>query len=198
MAIARTHPAAPEPDVQLHFLPLAYDIEPGTVSTASAAMPREPTVTINATLCQPHARGHVELGVDLAPRIVHRFLDDARDVATLVGAQRLIDRIFRTSALQALVTGDRSPAVPPTDDDGWAEYARWKASPAYHPVGTCRMGVGDDAVVDPRLRVHGIGGLRVVDASIMPTITSGNTNAPTIMIAEKAADLIRDDLRRPH
>lgn len=191
MALARTRRDLAEPDVQLHFLPLAYDIEPGTVSTASAAMPREPTLTINATLCQPRSRGRVELGADGRPRIVHRFLDDPRDLHTLVDAQRLVHRLFQTDAMRRLVTADRAPAPVPDDDEGWTDYVRAKTAPAYHPVGTCRMGVDDDAVVDPELRVRGLDGLRIADASVMPTLTSGNTNAAVIMIGEKAADLVR-------
>lgn len=191
MALARTQPELPEPDVQLHFLPLSYDITPDTVSTASAAMPRQPTVTVNATLCQPRSRGHVELGEGLRPRIVHQFLGDSRDVDTLVRAQHLLHRLFSTEAMRGLVIGDRTPDPIPTDDAAWSEYVRWKACPAYHPVGTCRMGTDALAVVDPALRVHGLTSLRVVDASVMPSLTSANTNAAVIMIAEKAADLIR-------
>jgi choline dehydrogenase len=85
--------------------------------------------------------------------------------------------------------------VPKTDAE-WVSYARAKLLLAYHPVGTCKMGADENAVVDSQLRVSGVGGLRVVDASVMPTITSGNTNAPTIMIAEKAADIIREGAGR--
>jgi choline dehydrogenase len=191
MAVTRTRPDLAEPDVQLHFLPLSYDIEPDTLSTASAKMPKEPTVTIISTLCQPKVRGRVELGEQLRPRVIHQFLGDERDVASLVGAQRLIHRLFQTSAFRAIVKNDRTPAPVPQDDAGWADYVRSKVAPAYHPVGTCRMGSDADAVVDPQLRVKGVAGLRVIDASVMPTVTSTNTNAPTVMIAERGAEMIR-------
>ncbi|HEY9547369.1 MAG TPA: GMC family oxidoreductase N-terminal domain-containing protein, partial [Solimonas sp.] len=196
MALARTNDKLDEPDVQLHFLPLAYDIEPDTVSTASAAMPKEPTATVLATLCQPKSRGRVELGVDGQPRIVHQFFGDERDLQTMIGGQKLIARLFGSPSLEKLVIADRRPHPLPASDADWARYIRAKAAPAYHPVGTCRMGSDAGAVTDPQLRVHGIGALRVVDASVMPTITSGNTNAATFMIAEKAADLIRADTGR--
>ena len=192
MALARTHADLDEPDVQLHFLPLAYDIEPETISTASAAMPKEPTMTVLATLCQPKSRGRVELDAERRPRVVHQFFGDERDLRTMTGAQKLIARLFDMPALARRVIADRRPETPPRDDGTWIEYIRAKAAPAYHPVGTCRMGVDADAVTTPELRVHGVAGLRVVDASVMPTITSVNTNAATIMIAERAADLIRN------
>jgi choline dehydrogenase len=195
MGLARTRPGLSEPDVQLHFLPLAYDIEPDTVSTASARMPKEPTVTINATICHPYSRGHVELDGAFKPRIVHRFLDDARDIETLIGGQKLIERIFSAPALSSIVIGPRSPAAAPIDDSEWVAYVRAKTSPAYHPVGTCRMGTDRESVVDPAtLKVHGLDGLRVIDASVMPTLPSSNTNAPTIMIAERGADMIKQSL----
>ena len=112
-------------------------------------------------------------------------------MATLIGGMKLADRIYRTSALREVVIGDHAPDPVPTDDAGWENHVRWKAKPAYHPAGTCKMGTDAMAVVDPQLRVHGLAGLRVADASIMPTLPSANTNAPTIMIGEKAADLIR-------
>jgi choline dehydrogenase len=190
MALARTRSDLEEPDVQLHFLPLSYDIEADTVSTASAKMPKEPTITIISTLCQPRSRGRVELDDGLSPRIVHQFLGDARDVETLVGGQRLIHRLFQSKALSAIVCKDRTPDPIPDSDAGWAEYVRWKAAPAYHPVGTCRMGTDELAVVDPFLRVRGLAGLRVIDASVMPTVTSTNTSAPTVMIAERGAEML--------
>ena len=87
------------------------------------------------------------------------------------------------------------PGLQAQDDEALKEFARMHSSTVFHPVGTCRMGADPDAVVDPRLRVHGIEGLRVVDASIMPKITTGNTNAPSIMIGEKGAAMIREDAR---
>ncbi|HEY0914763.1 MAG TPA: GMC family oxidoreductase N-terminal domain-containing protein [Solimonas sp.] len=191
MGLARTSPELAEPDVQLHFMPLSYDILPETVSTASATMPKEPTITINVTLCQPKSRGRVELDADGQPLVMHQFLSDSRDVDSLIAGQKLIDRLFGAPALRSLIVAPRSPEKLPQDDADWADYVRWKTAPAYHPVGTCRMGRDAAAVVDPALRVHGIEGLRVIDASVMPTVTSGNTNAPTMMIAEKGADLIR-------
>ncbi|MDB5970150.1 MAG: hypothetical protein JWQ90_2600 [Hydrocarboniphaga sp.] len=197
MGLARTRPELDEPDVQLHFLPLAYDIAADTVSTASALMPKEPTVTINATICQPRSRGRVELDAQRRPKILHRFFDDERDVATLVGGQKLIAKLFDTPALRRIVIADRAPASPPADDAAWADYVRNKAAPAYHPVGTCRMGRDDMAVVDPAtLKVHGIDGLRVIDASVIPSITSANTNAAAIMIGERGADMISRVARR--
>jgi choline dehydrogenase len=192
MAFARTDPDLAEPDIQIHFLPLAYDVEPETVSAARADMPKEPCVSINVTLCHPQARGRVELDENLRPVATHQLLGDETDLARHVAAMKLVDRLFRQPAFQQIVVGDRRPDPVPTDDADWVDYARAKLLLAYHPVGTCRMGSDADAVVDPQLRLKGLDGLRVVDASVMPTLTSGNTNAPVIMIAEKAAQMIRD------
>jgi choline dehydrogenase len=109
---------------------------------------------------------------------------------------KLVDRIFHQPAFQSIITAERQPSPVPKTDAEWVSYARAKLLLAYHPVGTCKMGADENAVVDSQLRVSGVGGLRVVDASVMPTITSGNTNAPTIMIAEKAADIIREGAGR--
>src|SRR5690606_36133197 len=121
----------------------------------------------------------------------HSFLGDDRDMASLVGACRWLERLFRTPAFAKIVTGDRVPAPVPASDKEWEEYVRATVSGGYHIAGTCRMGTGDDAVVTPDLKVIGVRGLHVADASIMPSVTSANTNATTMMIAEKAADLIR-------
>ena len=106
---------------------------------------------------------------------------------------RFTRRLFGSFALSPFVVGEVSPGGIRQSDAELLETARNISQTIYHPVGTCRMGDGPTAVVDARLRVHGITGLRVADASIMPTIVSGNTNAPTIMIAEKAAEMIRED-----
>ena len=145
---------------------------------------------------RPHSRGNVRLrSSDPAAGIVltSQVLSDARDVATLVRGLRLVRRIARMPALARLI--DKELILDGEDDvsdAALADYARSYVKTVYHPVGTCRMGTDPDAVVDTDLKVRGIESLYVVDASIMPSITSGNTNAPTIMIAEKAADILRE------
>jgi choline dehydrogenase len=190
MALARTRAGLDEPDVQLHFIPMAYDIEPESISSANVRMPKEPTVTITSSLTHPKSRGRVMLGADRRPRIVHQLLGDDDDVDTLVEAMKLIERLFDSAAFARLAPVRRVPSRASSSDAQWEEFVREKAMIGYHPVGSCRMGCDGNAVVDPELRVNGLQGLRVVDASIMPRVTSTNTNATTIMIGEKAAELI--------
>ena len=104
-------------------------------------------------------------------------------------------RIFAQPAMARYSVAETVPGPDVTTDEQFAEFARQAGTNVFHPVGTCKMGTDPMAVVDPRLRVHGIAGLRVIDASIMPAVTTGNTNAPTIMIGEKGAAMIREDAR---
>jgi len=191
MALARTTGTQGDPDVQLHFSPLAYTIPDNARSPIGSPMAKRPAVTISASICRPEGRGRVELGVDQRPRVVHQLLGNEADVNTLIRGLELIQRIFEAPTFAAIVEGPRLPETIPNDRAGWLEHLRRYAFLTWHPVGTCRMGSDDAAVVDPRLRVRGIGSLRVADASIMPVTTSTNTNAPAIMIGERAADLIR-------
>jgi choline dehydrogenase len=195
MALARTRAGLDEPDVQLHFIPMAYDIEPDSISSANVRMPKEPTVTISSSLTHPKSRGRVVLGSGGRPRIVHQLLGDGGDVATLIGAMKLVERLFDTRAFTELAPVRRVPSHLQPTDAQWEQFVREKAMIAYHPVGTCRMGADNGAVVDAQLRVNGVEGLRVVDASIMPRVTSTNTNATTIMIGEKGAEMIRQQGR---
>ncbi len=191
MALAKTREGLEQPDVQLHFSPLGLEIDASTRSPAMAAMAKEAVVTIYATVCQPRSRGRVELGARREPRVVHQLVGDERDVATLRDGLRLIARLFETPAFRQITTGPRYPSSAAPTDEELVEHIRRSAVITWHPVGTCRMGSDAASVVDPQLRVRGLSNLRVADASVMPTITSCNTNAPTIMIGEKAADLIR-------
>jgi choline dehydrogenase len=154
-------------------------------------MPVCSAITINVSLCKPKGRGRVVLDDNLNARIQHQALGHPDDVRTLIDGLRLVDRLFETKALSSIVTGTMSPAQRLTTDDQYLDYLRESLSITWHAAGTCRMGADALAVVDPHLRVHGVAGLRVVDASVMPTTTSGNTNAATIMIGEKAAEMIR-------
>ena len=113
----------------------------------------------------------------------------------LVAGIRHTRQIFAQPAIAHYSVAETLPGPEITTDDEFAEFARQSGTNVYHPVGTCKMGEDPMAVVDPRLRVHGIEGLRVIDASVMPTLTTGNTNAPTIMIGEKGAAMIREDAR---
>ena len=182
----RTDPALEIPDIQLHFVV-------GLVDDHSRKRHVGHGFSCHVCLLRPRSRGTVMLaGPDpvAAPRIDPRFYEDGRDLDTMVQAFQLTRRIMDTPTLKSERTGELYIANVRTEAEIRQEL-RQRSDTVYHPVGTCRMGTGDDAVVDPSLRVRGIAGLRVADASIMPTLIGGNTNAPTIMIAEKAADMIR-------
>ena len=131
------------------------------------------------------------------PEIKFNFLRTENDMQVMIAGIRIARSIARQHALQQLMVEETAPGVAIRTDEEIAEDVRQRGVSNLHPVGTCGMGHGPMAVVDPRLRVHGIDGLRVVDASIMPVIVAGNTNAPTIMIAEKASDMIQEDARSP-
>lgn len=190
MGLVKTRPDLDEPDIQFHFMPLGYDMDPNATSWDAKGLPKEQIITLYASVCHPESRGCVTLTTDLRPRVVHRLFDDARDLATMIEGCKLINRLYQTPTMQNLVTGDRNPNPIPTNDEEWATFVRSKAALGYHAVGTCRMGSDQESVVDPELRVRGVAGLRVADASIMPTLPSTNTNATAIMIGEKAADII--------
>ena len=187
----KTDPGLETPDIQFHIQPLSAD-KPGDGPHKFSAF--------TASVCQlrPESRGQIRLkSVDprAHPAIHANYLSAATDRDIVVKAIKVTRRIASTEALGSLISGEHEPGPNIRTDDELLEYARNRSQTIYHPVGTCRMGSGPMAVVDERLRVHGIGGLRVVDASIMPTLVSGNTNAPAIMIGEKAADMILEDAR---
>jgi choline dehydrogenase len=125
------------------------------------------------------------------PLIRLNYLQSEADVQKLVAGIKLMRNLFGASAFDEFRGREVAPGADKQSDEALVAYVREVCDTVYHPVGTCKMGIDSMAVVDPELRVYGVEGLRVVDASIMPTITTGNTNAPTIMIAEKTADLIK-------
>jgi choline dehydrogenase-like flavoprotein len=154
--------------------------------------------TCHVCLLRPKSRGSVALaGADplAAPLIDPNFFGEEADLETMVAGYKTTKRLMDTPALRALQKREMFTEGVCTDDDIRA-VLRNRVDTVYHPVGTCKMGVNDPlAVVDPKLKVYGVEGLRVVDASVMPTLIGGNTNAPTIMIGEKAADMIKAELR---
>src|SRR4051812_40852163 len=181
----RTREDLPAPDMQLYCLP-ALIVDESLVPAPG------PGVTLAASLQKPVSRGFVALvspDPTAKPLIVHNYLSDPEDMAAQVAGVRLCMELGRSEPF-APCAGAPLHAPASDSDEDIAAYLRARVQTHYHPVGTCRMGVDEESVVDPELRVRGIDGLRVVDASVMPKIPRGNTNAPTIMVAEKAADLI--------
>ena len=157
-----------------------------------------PGISISPVHLAPDGRGTVRLrSADpfAPPEIRFNFLRSENDMRVMIAGVRIARSIARQHALQQLIVEETSPGVAIHTDEDIAADVRRRGVSNLHPVGTCGMGSGPTAVVDPRLRVHGLAGLRVVDASVMPVIVAGNTNAPTIMIAEKAADMIQQDAR---
>ncbi|UGS34302.1 GMC family oxidoreductase [Capillimicrobium parvum] len=181
-AFVRTRPGLDAPDIQFHFAPaLFYD--------EGLTPPHDHAYTFGPLGAKPTSRGKVMLRAplpDSKPRILHNYLTTEEDRQSMIAGVRIAMEIARQAPLKAI---EREPfRVPDSDsDDDVLAFVRRVAQTVYHPTSTCAMG----QVVDPELRVYGVEGLRVVDASVMPSVTRGNTNAPTIMIAEKAADLIR-------
>lgn len=159
----------------------------------AAAIGKAQVMAINVQTCRPKSRGKVALRsadpLD-TPLIDPRYMTHPYDLALQIEGLRMARDIAAQEPLKSLIAAERAPGVSATSDAALEQHVRAASGCIWHPVGTCRMGQGEDAVVDAELRVHGIRSLRVVDASIMPQIISGNTNAPTIMIAEKAADMI--------
>ncbi len=178
-------PEAPDdrPDIQLHFLPAQVDNH-GRNELPGNGM------TLHACQLRPESRGRIRLksaDPNAHPAIFANYLDTELDRRTMVEGLRQARRIFEQPAFADIIDGPVYPEAGVESDDQLLDFVRRKAETVYHPVGSCRMGSDDRAVVDPSLRVRGVDGLRVVDASVMPTLVSGNTNAPTLMIAEKIA-----------
>ena len=188
---ARTHPDKATPDVQFHIQPLSAD-KPGD------GLHRYSAFTASVCQLRPESRGRlVPRSADPREAVaIHpNYLATLTDQQAIVDGMKLARRLAATRALSPFITEELAPGPLVQSDADMLEHARNSATTIYHPVGTCRMGTDAGAVVDARLRVRGIRGLRVVDASIMPTLVSGNTNAPAIMIGEKAASMILEDAR---
>jgi len=185
---ARTDSALTRPDVQFHVATLSSDMAGSKVHEFSG-------FTMSVCQLQPESRGHVRLKSPdplAAPAMQPNYLSTEKDRATLVAGIRLARALAATRALSPYVAGEYRPGPEATSGDALLEFAKNTAGTIFHPSGTCKMGPASDplAVVDHDLAVHGLAGIRVVDCSIMPTLVSGNTNAPVVMIAEKIADRI--------
>jgi choline dehydrogenase len=188
-AFFRTDQRLTDPDVQVHFVLFSADALGGDLH-------RFPAFGASACDLRPESRGSVRIAsLDPAahPEIRQNYLSTERDRQTMVAALKTLRAILSAAPLARYVVAEVEPGPAKQSDDDWLAYARARGGTIYHPVSTCRMGVDARAVVDPRLRVHGVDGLRVADGSIMPTLVSGNTNAPIVMIGEKAAAMILED-----
>ena len=186
----RSSPEKASPDLQLLFTPASYD------AGKFGALEDKPGMTVAICPVRPDSRGTIMAKSSephVAPEISPNYMSDPNDGRVLLAGMKMTRSIFAAPMIAQHSQGEIMPGPNVRTDDELLDYARQTGTTIYHPVGTCRMGDGPSAVVDSRLRVHGIGGLRVIDASIMPTLTTGNTNAPTIMIGEKGAQMIKED-----
>jgi choline dehydrogenase len=190
-AFFKTNPRLATPDIQIHFLPFSTDRMGEKLHSFSA---------FSASVCQlrPESRGSLRIkSADPAapPEIRINYLATETDRAAFIDGIKILRRILAAPALKPYAVDEIHPGPKVTSDEDILAFCRKTGSTVYHPTSTCRMGNDPLAVVDQRLRLRGIEGLRVVDASVMPDLMSGNTNAPTIMIAEKASDMILEDAR---
>jgi choline dehydrogenase len=189
LADANGRPVAATPDIQFHVATLSADMAGGKVHPWSG-------FTLSICQLRPESRGHIRIrSRDPAepPEMQPNYLATELDRATAVAGVKAARAIAASPAMRPYVKREVKPGPDATSDADLLEFCRNNGATIFHPTGTCRMGSDPLAVVDARLRVHGIGGLRVVDCSAMPTLVSGNTNAPAVMMAEKAVDLLRED-----
>ncbi|MFM0616336.1 choline dehydrogenase [Paraburkholderia nemoris] len=189
LAFVKTRPDLVAPDIQFHLNMVMYEDHGRKIFHEEGVMPY-------FNISRPQSRGTVMAGSSdplALPIIDPNFFSAPDDIRVMRDGLRISRELFRQKAFDPYRGEEFGPGKEVTSDSDLDEYLKNKSESVYHPVGTCKMGSDDDAVVDARLRVRGVRGLRVVDASVMPTLTSGNTNAPTIMIAEKAADMILYD-----
>lgn len=188
---AKSHPDLEAPDLQVHFMPLSA-VGPGQGLHSFNG------VTSSIAQLRPESRGHLHIkSADprVQPAILANYLDSQTDRDVLLRGMHMMRRISSQPSFASILKREHVPGPEAESEEDLMAFARRAGTTIFHPCGTCKMGADSNAVVDQRLRLHGLDGLRVVDASIMPTLTSGNTNAPTIMIAEKAADMIREDAK---
>ena len=191
-AFAKSDPSLASANMEWHVQPLSLD---------KFGEPLHAFNAITPSVCnlRPTSRGHVRVKDGDSfnyPAITLNYLSTPEDERVAVEGLKFTRKIMRSKALEPFAPKELKPGPELTSDGALLEAARDLGTTIFHPVGTCKMGKDNAAVVDPQLRVHGIEALRVIDASIMPTITSGNTNAPTVMIAEKGAEFIREDAYR--
>ncbi|MGH7041467.1 MAG: GMC family oxidoreductase [Acetobacteraceae bacterium] len=182
----RTRPELASPDVQYQFLA-------GSLDRAGTPMHRFPGCTAVAIPCRPESRGWLRIrspDPSVYPAIQPNYLATQRDRDTMVAGMRVLRQVFQSPAMRRLVTEEYTPGAAVETDEAWLAHVRATGGTTYHPTSTCTMGTHPTAVVDPSLRVIGVEGLRVVDASVMPTVVSGNTNATAIMIGERGAEMV--------
>ncbi|MGB7183726.1 MAG: GMC family oxidoreductase N-terminal domain-containing protein [Burkholderiaceae bacterium] len=190
LAFFRSRPELSSPDCQLHFVPFQI------ANMQTRSLSREPGITLPFYQLRPESTGSIHIKTNRAedhPAILFNFLSTELDRRTMVDGIKFTRRLLNASALDAFRGAEVAPGPGVESDDEILDWARLFAETTFHPVGTCKMGQDSNSVVDSRLRVHGIDGLRVADGSIMPTLVSGNTNAACIMIGEKAAEMIIED-----
>ncbi|WP_255950811.1 GMC family oxidoreductase [Streptomyces odontomachi] len=189
----RTSDAEERPDIQFHFAPASYG------EGSSRRLDTSPGMTLGVYPLRPESRGSIHIRSReplVAPAIRPRFLSAESDRRRLVAGIRIARRIVEESSLDRYRGYELKPGQQVQSDDELLDYVRAHGDTSYHPVGTCRMGEDPLAVVDERLRVRGVHGLRVIDASVMPVIVSGNTNAASMMIGEKGADMVLEDHKK--
>lgn len=186
----KTDPAMPTPDVQYFFVHASY------ANAAERILDREPGMTLGVAQLRPQSVGTIHIKSPdpmAAPAIRPNFMSAAVDQECLVRGMQIARRIVERPAMQRYVDHEISPGTKVDTYDQWLDFARHNGQTIYHPIGTCRMGSDPQAVTDLRLRVNGLSGLRIVDASVMPAMVSGNTQGAVMMVAEKGAEMILED-----